>query len=47
MPGALASLLPAERAVPMLVMMRAKNVSARACAGLADFQMDSAARKEM
>ena len=32
---------------PTLVMMKAKNVSTHHCAGLADFQADSAARKEM
>jgi hypothetical protein len=32
---------------PILVMMNAKGVSARRCSGLADFQADSAARKEM
>jgi polygalacturonase len=33
--------------VPTLVMTNAKRVSAYRCAGLADFQADSAARKEM
>lgn len=33
--------------VPTLVMMKAKAVSAHRCAGLADFQADSVARKEM
>ena len=33
--------------VPQLVMMKAKAVKARDCAGLADFQTDSEARKEM
>ncbi len=32
---------------PMLVMSKAKGVSAHRCAGLADFQADSAARKSM
>ena len=33
--------------VPMLVMRNARRVSAQGCAGLRDFQGDSAARKEM
>jgi polygalacturonase len=33
--------------IPWLAMMKAKNVGAHGCAGLADFQADSVARKEM